>query len=199
MPTPCSTTEPSDADLTARVRGGDAAAYAVLWRRHERAARRVARRTANPSDVDELVSEAFCRLLRLLQTGGGPEGNFRAYLLLTVKRLAIDTHRRYYQRVALTGDDADLATHALPTAEDVALQLVRQSAVRRAIAAVPAESRALLFDVAVHDARPAELAAAEGITANAISSRLSRARRQVRHELRRHQLQPDGSWLAATS
>ena len=193
------TTELSDAELTVQVRDGDTTAYAVLWRRHEPAAQWLARLSAHPSDAEELVSEAFYRLLRLLRAGGGPTANFRAYLLLTVKRLAIDMHRRYYQRVALTGDDADLAPHAMPPAEDEALQLLRQAATRHAIAAVPAESRALLFEVALHDARPAQLAVAEGTTANAISSRLSRARRQVRHELQQRELHTDGSWLAATS
>ena len=72
---------PGDAELIAAVRGGDVDAYGELFARHVDAARRLARQIAGPSDADDLVSDAFTKVLLVLQRGGGPDLAFRAYLL----------------------------------------------------------------------------------------------------------------------
>jgi len=40
--------------------------------------------------VEDLVSEAFVKVLQVLQRGGGPDVAFRAYLLTAVRRLRVD-------------------------------------------------------------------------------------------------------------
>src|SRR5690348_14054845 len=84
---------PSDAELIARVRGGDVAAYGELFSRHVHAAKRLARQLDRGSDADDLVSDAFAKVLTVLQGGGGPDVAFRAYLLTAVRRLHVDRVR----------------------------------------------------------------------------------------------------------
>ena len=84
---------PSDAELISAVRGGDVDAYGTLFERHVDAARRLARQLVPPADADDLVSEAFVKVLGVLQRGGGPDLAFRAYLLTAVRRLQVDRIR----------------------------------------------------------------------------------------------------------
>ena len=86
----------TDAELMDRARTGDTAAYADLHRRHHSAAMATARHLGrDPHDVDDLVNEAFVRVLAALRRGGGPTVAFRPYLLTTLRRIAYDrTDRR---------------------------------------------------------------------------------------------------------
>ena len=81
----------SDPELIAGVRAGDGTAFGVLYERHVDAARKVAAQYTNSaSDVDDVVSESFSRVLRALQRGDGPDLAFRAYLFTIVRRTGMD-------------------------------------------------------------------------------------------------------------
>src|SRR5215204_4519652 len=83
-----------DAELIARTRTGDMAAYDELYRRHVDGANRVARLvTGSTEEAQDVVSEAFTRVLDRLQRGGGPDGELSPYLNTVVRRLAIDRYR----------------------------------------------------------------------------------------------------------
>mgnify|MGYP002349595393 FL=1 len=97
------TTALSDAELISRVRGGDTEAYGELFARHRDAATRLARQIASYGDADDLVSDAFIKVLKVLQGGGGPDLAFRAYLLTAVRRLHVDRIRAT-KRVHTTDD-----------------------------------------------------------------------------------------------
>ena len=100
---------PSDAELIAAVRGGDAEAYGALFERHAGAARNLARQhSRNDADADDLVSEAFAKVLQVLHSGGGPDVSFRAYLFTTLRRVAYD-RTRAGAKVQLTDDLSALA------------------------------------------------------------------------------------------
>ena len=141
--------ERSDADLLAAVRAGDDAAYAELWTRHQGAARRMAAQVAEPGDVDDLVSESYYRVLRVVKAGSGPQDAFRPYLFSTMRRFAIDTARSYQRRVTLTDQAADLEAEPAPSAADVAAVNAEQHAAWRAWASLPEASRAVLWHVVV--------------------------------------------------
>ncbi|SMH31567.1 RNA polymerase sigma factor, sigma-70 family [Rathayibacter oskolensis] len=83
-----------DSELIVLVRGGERAASAELWRRHAAAARTVARAWSSSLDPDDLVSEAFLRVLSALERGSGPEGAFRPYLFTAVRNVAASWGRR---------------------------------------------------------------------------------------------------------
>src|ERR1700749_248397 len=77
-----------DSDLLHAIRSGDITAYATLYERHAAAARVLAfQLVRGPAEVDDVVAEAFTKVLDLLQRGGGPEDAFRPYLLTAVRRL----------------------------------------------------------------------------------------------------------------
>src|ERR1700759_2883151 len=76
---------PSDADLIAASRTGDAAAYDTLYRRHAAPARNLARqRVRGQAEADDVVAETFAKILDLRRRGGGPKVAFRSSLLTAV-------------------------------------------------------------------------------------------------------------------
>ena len=78
----------SDAELLAQARDGDEAAFTELYVRHQSAARRLANAYARAGDPEDLVNESFERVLAALRNGAGPTEGFRAYLFVTLRRLA---------------------------------------------------------------------------------------------------------------
>ena len=61
---------PSDADLIAASRTGDATAYDTLYRRHAAAARSLARQLMRgQAEADDVVAETFAKILDLLRAG----------------------------------------------------------------------------------------------------------------------------------
>src|SRR5262245_62970651 len=78
----------TDAELLDQARGGDDAAFTELYVRHQAAAHRLASTYTRVSDPDDLVNGAFERVLGAIRRGGGPTESFRAYLFVTLRRLA---------------------------------------------------------------------------------------------------------------
>src|SRR5688500_5539781 len=72
---------PSEEELLARVRAGDRQALAELYDAHRPLAELLARRTCRPCDADDVVSEAFAKIIDQIERGRGPLVSFRAYLV----------------------------------------------------------------------------------------------------------------------
>jgi RNA polymerase sigma factor (sigma-70 family) len=191
--------EHSDADLLAAVRAGDDSAYAELWTRHQAAARRMAAQVAPPRDVDDLVSESYYRVLRVVKAGHGPHDAFRPYLFSTMRRFAIDKARCYERRVTLTDQAADLEAEPAPSAADVAALNAEQHAAWRAWASLPEASRAVLWHVVVERQTPAELAPILGTSPNGVTLRARRAKERLRQAfLQQHLAATDDQECRAT-
>ena len=77
--------EIDDAILIERTRAGDEHSYSELYRRYEYSAFRLARHLGRREEADDVVNEAFARVLDLLQRGKGPTESFRAYLFTTIR------------------------------------------------------------------------------------------------------------------
>ena len=101
-----------DADLVAQVRDGHDEPYAELYRRHQPAALALARTLTEHSAADDVVSEAFEKLLHRIRGGGGPEAAFRPYLLRTVRTVAVDASRR--TRRLVVAEDPERGRGARP-------------------------------------------------------------------------------------
>jgi len=169
--------EPGDAELISAVRGGDVSAYGTLFERHVEAARRLARQIAGTSDADDLVSDAFAKVLRVLQGGGGPDVAFRAYLLTAVRRLHVDKIRAGAK--LHTTDDMDSFDPGVPF-RDTAVEGFESAAAAKAFASLPERWQAVLWHTEVEGQKPAEVAVLLGMSANSVSALAYRAREGLR-------------------
>ncbi|MFC4222562.1 sigma-70 family RNA polymerase sigma factor [Lysinibacter cavernae] len=165
----------SDAELLSAVRSGDAAAFGAIYERHNQSVTLTARKyERDPNRADDLVSEAFARLLRLLQEGKGPTETVRQYLYVIVRNLAND------HVVDIRSSDAfdELEdTMADASTTDVAqLEVLNQTIVTNAFNSLPDRWQNILWMVDVEGMKPAAAAQHFGMTANSCSALLHRAR-----------------------
>ena len=166
----------SDQQLITAVRGGDTEAYGVLYARHVGAARRLAGHLS-AVDADDLVSDAFARVLTVLQRGSGPDLAFRAYLLTAVRRLHVDRVRAG-ARVRPT-DDLEAVDAGEPF-RDTALEGFEHDAAARAFTSLPERWQMVLWHTEVEQQKPADLAPLLGISPNSVSALAYRAREGLR-------------------
>ena len=168
---------PSDAELISRVRGGDSAAYGELFSRHVDAARRLGRQLVRGHDADDLVSEAFAKTLSVLQSGGGPDVAFRAYLLTSVRRLHVDRIRA--AKKVQPSDDMTLYDDGLPF-QDTAVASFENGAAAKAFSSLPERWQLVLWHLEVEGQKPSDIAPLLGMSANSVSALAYRAREGLR-------------------
>jgi RNA polymerase sigma factor (sigma-70 family) len=173
----------SDAELIDAVRGGDIHAYGQLYARHVHAAHNLARQLSkSPIEADDLVSDAFAKVLATLRAGGGPNSAFRAYLLTALRHTAYDKTRR--DRKLELVDDVEAISGAervtsLPFDDTAVAQLDRSLAVR-AFASLPERWQTVLWHTAIEGQSPHEVAPLLGLTSNGVSAMAYRAREGLR-------------------
>jgi RNA polymerase sigma factor (sigma-70 family) len=167
----------SDAQLIAAVRDGDTSAYGSLFQRHVEAATRLARALTRSGEADDLVSDAFLKVLAVLQDGRGPDEAFRAYLLTAVRRLHLDRVRA----VARTRptDDQQVLDRGVPF-EDAVSAAFENDAAARAFASLPERWQLVLWHLEVEGQKPAAVAPLLGMTPNSVSALAYRAREGLR-------------------
>ncbi|GAB2884020.1 sigma-70 family RNA polymerase sigma factor [Nocardioides pacificus] len=168
---------PSDAELISAVRDGDVESYGALFSRHVDAARRLARQLASPGDADDLVSDAFAKVLGVLQRGGGPDLAFRAYLLTALRRLHVDRIRAS-ARLHST-DDLEPFDPGVPF-RDTAVEGFESAAAARAFASLPERWQVVLWHTEIEGQKPADVAVILGMSANSVSALAYRAREGLR-------------------
>ncbi|MBP2327964.1 RNA polymerase sigma factor (sigma-70 family) [Kibdelosporangium banguiense] len=173
----------SDADLIEAVRGGAVQAYGQLYARHVHAANNLARQLSrSPMEADDLVSEAFAKVLTTLRAGGGPDTAFRAYLLTALRHTAYDKTRR--DRKLELVDDMEAVSGAerinrLPFHDTTVAHLDRSLAVK-AFASLPERWQTVLWHTAIEGQSPNEVAPLLGLTSNGVSAMAYRAREGLR-------------------
>jgi RNA polymerase sigma factor (sigma-70 family) len=175
---------PSDAELIDAVRGGQVDAFGSLYERHVSAAYNLARQLARSrAESDDLVSEAFARVLDTLRAGRGPDSAFRAYLLTALRHVAYDKTRRD-RKVELTDDVtavSGVATEKISEPfRDTAVAGLERSLAAKAYARLPERWQAVLWHTEIEGQSPAEVAPLLGLTANGVSALAYRAREGLR-------------------
>jgi RNA polymerase sigma factor (sigma-70 family) len=169
---------PSDAELITASRASDSAAYAVLYQRHVVSARGLARSLVRgQAEADDVVAEAFARVLAQVKRGRGPDDGFRPYLLTTVRRVAYD-RLRAEGRLVVSGE-MEAFDPGVPFA-DPALAELERTMIARAYASLPERWRTVLWHTEIEGARPADVAALLGLTANGVAALAYRAREGLR-------------------
>ena len=141
MPDPLS---PSDADLLAAFRAGDARAFEALVRRYERAVLTIALRFARDlDDAEDLAQRAFINAAQ--RAGGWRGGSFKSWLFRIVVNLA-KNHLRDMARFDRSEDAQEREVHAeAPDAQARLEAAERQDALRDAIAKLPRRQREVLL------------------------------------------------------
>ncbi|MGB2756387.1 MAG: sigma-70 family RNA polymerase sigma factor [Acidimicrobiia bacterium] len=169
-----------DAELIARVRAGDRDAYGELYERHVGAAQACARAMVrNRTDADDLVNEAFTRVLNALRNAGGPEIAFRPYLLASVRNVAYDRARKN-KRVDIVEDvDRVVPADMLRSEIDFGAGAER-TIIADAYATLPERWRMVLWHTEVEGMSPADVAPLLGIAPNAVAALAYRAREGLR-------------------
>ena len=164
--------------------------YEELYVEHAPVARRVALSMVPRDVADNIVAEAFTRVLGAIRAGGGPGLAFRAYLLTAVRNTAYDWLRAS-RRTTVTGDLDQVLADRVP-AENMGLaQLSRgpeaeaeaQAEARLVAAAfgrLPTRWRAVLWQLEVEGMAPAAIAPMFGLSANGVSALAVRAREGLR-------------------
>jgi RNA polymerase sigma factor (sigma-70 family) len=175
---------PSDAELIDEVRGGKISSYGTLYERHVGAAYNLARQLSrSTAESDDLVSEAFSRVLDTLRAGRGPDSAFRAYLLTSLRHLAYDKTRRD-RRLELVEDVTEVSgidTEKISEQfKDTAVAGLERSMAARAFAKLPERWQAVLWHTEIEGQSPAEVAPILGLTANGVSALAYRAREGLR-------------------
>ncbi|OXM44515.1 RNA polymerase subunit sigma, partial [Amycolatopsis alba DSM 44262] len=181
---PADLTGKSDAELIAEVRDGKIASYGTLYERHAGAAHNLARQLArSSSEADDLVSEAFAKVLDTLRGGKGPDAAFRAYLLTALRHTAYDKTRKD-KRVDLNEDMSDVGGavgEALTVPfSDTAVAGLERTLAAKAFARLPERWQAVLWHTEIEGQNPAEVAPLLGLTANGVSALAYRAREGLR-------------------
>jgi RNA polymerase sigma factor (sigma-70 family) len=160
------------------VRAGDSGAYGDLYRRHADAARRLAYLLARDrTEAEDLVAEAFAKVLAVMRRGRGPRNAFRAYLLTTVRHLRASRAARE-ARLELT-DDLTRYETGEPFTDPTVAALDRWYAAR-AFGKLPERWRRVLWHTEVEGGSPADVAPLLGLTPNGVSVLAHRARERLR-------------------
>lgn len=127
--------------------------------------------TGKASDADDLVQEAFCRLLQA-EVGGLADEELRRYVFRISSNLLADRWRRATQEASwLDRLRGTTAAHVEPEYDD---------SVSREFAALKPRERALLWLAYVEGESHEEIANALGLSRGSIKVLLSRARGRLR-------------------
>ena len=169
----------SDPVLLSRVRAGDAEAYALLFERHRAAATAFAGGLAGQGQADDLVAEAFAKVLDALQRDLGPTVSFRSYLLTAIRSIFNNTVRRD-RRYDLVDDYETLPPSEALTMTDDPDQRFDNQAVADAYRSLPERWQAVLWYTAVEGLPHNEVALHLGIKPNAVAALSFRAREGLR-------------------
>ncbi|WP_313409863.1 sigma-70 family RNA polymerase sigma factor, partial [Aeromicrobium sp.] len=174
---------PDERALLAAARDGDDDAFARLYEQHLPVARGVARRIADPSDVDDVVSDAFTRTLSALRSGAGPVHNMAGYIATTVHRTWIDRLRR--------GRDVPVDTLDLEPAlveQDHTDQVMRTETFRSAFSSLTPRWQEVLWLTEVEQVPHPEIARRMDLKPNAVAALALRARRAFQDSYLREQV-----------
>jgi RNA polymerase sigma factor (sigma-70 family) len=148
-----------------------AASFDVLYAEHAPAARRLALSLV-PGDVaDDIVSEAFVRVIAAVRRGASPV-SFRPYLFTVIRNQAWAYVRERHRLVLV----ADPEPPAAPGAGELAVRREELAMVTRAFAALPQRWQFILWQTEVEGHQPASLSERTGLSPNAVAQLAVRAR-----------------------
>ena len=173
--------EPDEAAILARLRGGDSAAYGELVLRHAPMAKRTAVFLGAGADADDVVQEAFVKAYRALD-GFRDGAAFRPWLLRIVANETRNCLRSRSRRSRREEIAAPLDVVLDPAEETVSLE--RRAELLSAVRGLPEPQRLVVTCRYLLELDEQETAVVLGWPRGTVKSRLHRALERLRKEVR---------------
>ena len=182
--------EAADEALVAAFKGGDVRAFDALFARYGQPIfGYIYRSVGDPALAEELTQEVFLKaFLHLRRTA--TETTFKAWIYRIATTTCIDAHRAAARRPVPVRDEealALLADRAASDPEQRQIQREQRRAVRRTLDALPAHYRQALILRQLQGLSYAEIGEALGISVEAVTSLIHRARQAFRAAYSRQQ------------
>ena len=177
---------PDEADLLARVRKGDLAAFNPLVEHYQTAVFNLClRMLSTPQTAEDATQEAFIAAYRHLEKVRG--GSFRSWLFRIAANVCYDELRRRKSRAASSLDEQPRegerpfdAQDPSPSPEDRAEQAELRDVLARALAAIPADQRLAVTLCDVQGLDYSEIAEVMQCSLGTVKSRIARGRLRLR-------------------
>ena len=145
--------EPGDDELVSRFRAGDATAFDMLVKRHQRALYFLARRyVGNDADAQDVAQRALVQAFT--QLGAlRDQRSFRFWIYKTAANLALNVLRDRKPQVSLTDDTIVVPAASATPGIDPLVAGERQKQLRAAVASLPPQQR-LVVELRVYEELP---------------------------------------------
>ena len=176
----------SDAELVARARQGDTAAFGELVERHRAAVYRAAQAAVgSASEAEDVAQETFLAAYRKMATYRA-EASFKTWLLTIAWRRALARRRRLaslWRRLVSADPPEPASPGHSRTQERVLIEAERARHVMRLVRALPARLRDPLLLCAAGEQTYHEIAIVLGVPEGTLKWRVSEARRRLKQRL----------------
>jgi len=168
-------------DLLQRFSQGDMDAFEALFQLHQREVYQwTICMVRDPAAAEDLTLETFWRIYRA-HARFDPNRSFPAWARRIATNLALDYLRRSPREVGTAPAELDGRPH--PVEADQVERREARGAIRRAFASLPAKLRAVAALALIEEEPYSEIAAALGVSLQAVKSREFRAVRLLRKKL----------------
>lgn len=177
-PRPAPSTTSEDTELLERARSGDSSAVGVLYAQHRAGALRLAQLLAGPDAAEDLLADAFSRVVARFRAGGGPTNHFQAYLYTTIRNRHRDLRRVARREEPVSDQPWLLDDLSLPPVEES--DHLDDEEIATALATLPESWQRALWLLEVEELTVHDVAEQMELTPAAVSSLAYRAREGLR-------------------